>query len=339
MKRSAEDPGSQPKKSKQLKLDTMITVSPVTARGPRPEEKEEKKGSVISISSDSQESVTAISISSDSQEFVSASSGSSQGSQNSQTEPEKGYKLSRALTSTPKTPNTGRLVRTSSVNQRLVRTSSQTSTTSRRRLSQLFSLSSGELSFSQDPDSQDSFHSETGGDPTNTHFDITKISENPLKQKQYLVHHLVAQTRLHYLGLELGPGGLPPSLPPPPGQKGAEPLSSVNCLDIWTCLDTEEEKQELGREIDEGWLDACSLLTKFIKGNTFLPAAALHKVLNEGIINHEEALIRGKAFAALCNCLQTHPPGKKHLVTPPSNNVSLVTQVQTTGDCPRSTWR
>ena len=160
----------------------------------------------------------------------------------------------------------------------------------------------------------DSFLRETSGDPTNTHFDITKISKGPLKQKQYLVHHLVAQRRLHHFGLELGPGGLP--LPPPPGQKGAKPLSSVNCLDIWTCLDSEEEKKELGRKMDEGWLEACSLLTKFIKGNTFLPAAALHKVLNEGVINHQEALIRGTAFAALCHCLQTHSPGKPHLVSP-----------------------
>ena len=180
-----------------------------------------------------------------------------------------------------------------------------------------------ELSFSQEPDSQDSFLSETGGNQTNTHFDITKISEVPLKQKQYLVHHLVAQTRLHHLGLELGPGGLPLSLPP--GQKGVEPLSSVNCLDIWTCLDSEEEKKELGREMDEGWLEACSLLTKFIKGNTFLPAAALHKVLNEGVINHQEALIRGTAFAALCHCLQTHPPGKQQLaVSAPATRLTCL---------------
>ena len=66
VKRSAEDPASQPKKSKQLKLDTMITVSPLT-------KKEEKKGSVVTNLSDSQEIITF-------------SSGSTQ---NSQTEAQK----------------------------------------------------------------------------------------------------------------------------------------------------------------------------------------------------------------------------------------------------------
>ena len=121
---------------------------------------------------------------------------------------------------------------------------------------------------------------------------------------------------------------------------GAEPLSIINCLDIWTCLDSEEDKRELGRQFDEGWLEASRLLKRFIKGNTFLPAAALHKFLNEAVINHEQALVRGEAFAALCHCLQTHPPGKKLLVSPPGYNaVLIVTQVQTTGDCPRFTWR
>ena len=96
LKRSATDPISQPKKCKQLKLDSMITVSPLPNRGRSQTEKEEKKGSEINISSDSQEIVTS-------------SSGSSQNSQNSQTVMRTvNHKLSSALTSTPKTERLAR---------------------------------------------------------------------------------------------------------------------------------------------------------------------------------------------------------------------------------------
>ena len=91
----------------------------------------------------------------------------------------------------------------------------------------------------------------------------------------------------------------------------AEPLSVQHCLDIWTCLDTEEEKRELGRELDEGWLEACSLTKKFINVKTFLPAAAMNKILNEGVIYHRESSVREEVFSALCYCLQIHPPGKE----------------------------
>ena len=288
VKRSAEDTVSRPKKSKQLKLDTMITVSPLN-------KKQEKKGSVIANLTDSQEIVTI-------------SSGSSQDSQNSQTEGQK-PSVTRSVSRTPalvrtSTPKTPALVRTSTPKTpALVRTSSH------RSFSQLFSQSSVELSFSQDPDSQDSFLSESS-DPTNTHFEISKISKDPVKQKQYLVHHLVAQRRLHQLGLEVGPGGYP--VHSRGGEVRAEPLSNRHCMDIWICLDTHlEEWKELGRQFDEGWLEASSLLKKFINVKTFPPAAAMHKFLNEAVINHPQYLIRGEAFSALSYCLQTHPPGNR----------------------------
>ena len=91
----------------------------------------------------------------------------------------------------------------------------------------------------------------------------------------------------------------------------AEPLSVQHCLDIWTCLDTEEERRELDRDFDEGWLEASSLLKKFVTVKTFPPAAAMHKILNEGIINHPQSLVREEVFSALCYCLQIHPPGKE----------------------------
>ena len=304
VKRSAEDTVSRPKKSKQLKLDTMITVSPLN-------KKQEKKGSVIANLTDSQEIVTI-------------SSGSSQDSQNSETEGQK-PSVTRSVSRTPalvrtSTPKTPALVRTSS----------------HRSFSQLFSQSSVELSFSPDPDSQDSFLSESS-DPTNTHFEISKISKDPEKQKQYLVHHLVAQRRLHQLGLEVGPGGYP--VHSRGGEVRAEPLSNRHCMDIWICLDTTvEEWKELGRQFDEGWLEASSLLKKFINVKTFPPAAAMHKFLNEGVIQHPQSLVRGEAFSALCYCLQTHPPGNQPHISPPGHNV-LVIQVQTTGHCLRPTWR
>ena len=317
VKRAAEDPGSQPKKSKQLKLDAMITVSPLT-------KKVEKKGSVVTNLSDSQEILTF-------------SSGSRKDSQTEAQKPRVTRSVSRtvsltrsstppalARTSTPKTPA-------------LVRTSTQRSSGSGRSLSQLFSQSSLELSFSQDLGSQDSFISETSSDPTNTHFDITKISQDPKKQKQYLVHHLVAQRRLHDLGLEVGPGGF---LVLSRGvEVAAEPLSRQNCLDIWFCLDTDEELKELGRQVDQGWLEASSLLKKFIKADTFPPAAAMHKFLMEGVIRHPQSLVRGQVFSALCYCLQTHPPGNSQSAPHCTRLYSTVVQVLTTGECLRSTWR
>ena len=82
-------------------------------------------------------------------------------------------------------------------------------------------------------------------------------------------------------------------------------------LDIWFCLDTEEEWKELERKFDEGWLEASSLLKKFVKADTFPPAAALHKFLQEGVIKHAQSLVREQALSALCYCLQTHPPGNQ----------------------------
>ena len=286
VKRSAEDPGSQPKKSKQLKLDTMITVSPLA-------KKQEKKESVVA---DSQEIITISSDSSrDSQEIITISSGSSRdsqeissgSSQNSQTEGQK-PSVTRSVSRTPA------LVGTKTLS--LVRTSSQ------RSFSRLFPQGS----FSQDPDSQNSFLSESS-DQTKTQFDINKISQDPERQKQYLVHHLVAQRKLHNFGLEVGPRGFP--VHSRGGEVRAEPLSKQHCMDIWICLDTKEEVEDLGRELDEGWLEASSLLKKFINVKTFPQAAAMHKFLHEGIINHPQSLVRGEAFSALCYCLQTHPPG------------------------------
>ena len=215
VKRSAKDPGAlQPKKFKQLKLDSMIRVSPLPTRA--------------------------------------------QG----QTEEQKAPSVSSAASSLSQT-EAGRASVT-----RVVRPSQASSD-----------------------------------------FDIAQISVEPRKQKQYLVHHLVAQRRLHNQGLEVGPGGLP--LHGRGGEGRAEPLNQQNCLDIWFCLDTEEEWRDLGRELDEGWLEASSLLKRFIKPETFPPAAAMHKFLNEAVINHPQSLIRGEAFSALSYCLQTHPPGNR----------------------------
>ena len=58
--------------------------------------------------------------------------------------------------------------------------------------------------------SHDSFLSESDLDhDTNESFDITKISTDPTRQKQYLANHLSVQRRLRDHRLDVGPGSLP----------------------------------------------------------------------------------------------------------------------------------
>ena len=87
-------------------------------------------------------------------------------------------------------------------------------------------------------------------------------------------------------------------------------MSSLNCLDIWTCLEKEEEIRDLDRQHDEGWLEACRLLVKFVTPERFPQAAAQHKFLTEAVQRHGESLVRETAYCSLLHCLATHPPGK-----------------------------
>ena len=99
----------------------------------------------------------------------------------------------------------------------------------------------------------------------------------------------------------------------------AECLTVLNCKDIWTYLDSEEEKKDLGREHDEGWLEACRLLVKFVTPQSYPQAAALHKFLTEAVQRHGEALVRAEAYSTLLHCLVSHPPGNFRLLTFKSN--------------------
>ena len=181
--------------------------------------------------------------------------------------------------------------------------SSQERLSSSLQVTRLFSQSSMEFSFSQE--SRDSFLSESSQDLNTTHFDINQISQDPKRQKQYLVHHLTAQRRLLDQRLEVRPGSL---VVLPGTNREVEPLSSVNCQDIWFSLDKEWREQSDG--YNKGWLEATSLVMKFITPTIYLPAAACHKILNEAVINQDSHLVRGEALNALRHCLKTHPPGK-----------------------------
>ena len=159
--------------------------------------------------------------------------------------------------------------------------------------------------------SQDSFLSEPDQDTVSAAdtFSLNKIRSDPLKQKSYIAHNIAAQRRLRNHKLEVGPGSLPPVVKHRKEVK-AEPLSSLNCLDIWTCLETEEDIRELAREYDEGWLEACRLLVKFVTPETFPQAAAQHKFLTEAVLGHRESLVREEAYCSLLHCLASHPPGQ-----------------------------
>ena len=274
-KRLAEESltNSQVKRTRQAKLDRWISPSPVTARGRRGLRKGNEEVNSPSLS----------------QGASSSSSDVLTGGQKT---------FSQPSTSTPRTPP---VVRRSDS----IRTPPLSSTKSFRRL---FSQSSVEFSFSQD--SRDSILGESSQD-LNSQFDINQISTDPKKQKQYLVHHLVAQRRLHDLRLEVRSASLPGITSP---DQDAQPLSALKGRDIWTSLSTETEWRHLGTEHDDGWLEACSLLTKYVSPSTFPPAAAVHKVLTEAVMKHRQDVVRGEALRTLCHCLRTHPPGKSSCI-------------------------
>ena len=197
---------------------------------------------------------------------------------------------------------------TPSLRRRAARTSSMERTSSTKSLELVLSLSSQESNDSDGPaylSSQDSLYSE----PDQDTFTISEISSDPVRQKTCLAHKISAQRRLARHRLDVGPGSLPP-VNNPGKEVEAKPLSSLNCMDIWFCLETEEEIRDLDRQYDQGWLEACRLLVKFVTPERFPQAAAQHKFLTEAVQRHGERLVRETAYCSLLHCLATHSPGK-----------------------------
>ena len=178
--------------------------------------------------------------------------------------------------------------------------------------SQESSDSQGEKPGEFSSQSQDSFISEAGSldlsqlDP-NT-FDINNIAQDPVKQKVYLINQMNVQRRLVTHRLDVGDRGVP--LKFPESEEEPNQLFAAMCRNIWNCLDSEEELEDLGRNIDIGWIEACELLMKTVDVDTFAPAAAMHKIMMEAVKDpKKDILIKFSAYEALVHCVNHHPPG------------------------------
>jgi len=91
-------------------------------------------------------------------------------------------------------------------------------------------------------------------------------------------------------------------------QQSPTPVSSAMCQNIWTCLDTREMKTELDLQQDEGWIAALDLVKKLVNHSRFLPVAALHRCMEEALVNHGEVKVRQTALTTLMHCFDCLPP-------------------------------
>ena len=91
-------------------------------------------------------------------------------------------------------------------------------------------------------------------------------------------------------------------------QQSPTPVSSAMCQNIWTCLDTREMKTELDLQQDEGWIAALDLVKKLVNHSRFLPVAALHRCMEEALVNLGEVKVRHTALTTLMHCFDCLPP-------------------------------
>merc|ERR1719234_2669251 len=78
-------------------------------------------------------------------------------------------------------------------------------------------------------------------------------------------------------------------------QQSPTPVSSAMCQNIWTCLDTREMKTELDLKQDEGWISALNRVKKLVNHSRFLPVAALHRCMEDALMNHGQVKVRQTA--------------------------------------------
>jgi len=156
--------------------------------------------------------------------------------------------------------------------------------------------------------SQDSYLSD-GGDISlsKVPFDINTIASTPAKQKMYLIDHLLVQNKLFVDRLDVGDTGVPILFPEP--ETHPAQLSALTCMYMWTCLESEDEMQDMEREFDIGWLEALKVLKDNINAENYLPPAAMNKIMKDAMRNHGEAPTRADAYRSLMHCINFHPPG------------------------------
>ena len=80
-------------------------------------------------------------------------------------------------------------------------------------------------------------------------------------------HNLQVVRRSREPGLQVSSEGVQPArdvhgLTAVPPQQ--EPLAASQCQNIWTCLESVEDRRELARDRDEGWINALDLVTKVV---------------------------------------------------------------------------
>jgi len=151
--------------------------------------------------------------------------------------------------------------------------------------------------------SQDSFSSEADL-PRSQLPSPSSLLEGEAGKLQYC-HNLMVQRRTKVNRLDVGNGwvGLNADAIDKEAAYLQCPLSSSLCANIWTCLETAGEQQDLNRNVDEGWLKALQMISKLVTERRYLPSAALHKVLSEALLTHADPLVRAEALTILKQCV------------------------------------